>query len=173
MYQWRVTKYNPMFRDESGAFKKDEWTSISDIGRTFNGVVLTLNKYLKVEDLYVKTISEFMDSLKISTLSVINIEKPEKPKLNPHFKSIYTPEMIKLFDFTKEGTKLEIGELMMISRLALRENLCCKLWGKYKMFVHFGYDYYMYIGSSSQNQSVIQKIKDSGLFIEEFISPYR
>lgn len=30
----RITKYNPDNRDENGSYKLDEWTSISDIGKT-------------------------------------------------------------------------------------------------------------------------------------------
>ncbi|MFL0507599.1 hypothetical protein ACH0B5_17895 [Ureibacillus sp. 179-F W5.1 NHS] len=32
-YQWRITKYNPAFRDQDGAYMKDEWISSSDIGQ--------------------------------------------------------------------------------------------------------------------------------------------
>ncbi len=32
-FMWRVTKYNPTFRDENGTYIKDEWTSFSDIGK--------------------------------------------------------------------------------------------------------------------------------------------
>jgi hypothetical protein len=33
------------------------------------------------------------------------------------------------------------------------------------MFVHFGYDYYMYIGSSSICENAIAIISNSGLFV--------
>ncbi|HEX7714175.1 MAG TPA: hypothetical protein VF531_09135 [Bacillota bacterium] len=173
MYQWRVTKYNPIFRDERGAYKKDEWTSISDVGKTYTGKDFTLDEYLKVEDLYVKAISEFMDSMKISALSVINLGKPERLMFNSRFESIYNHDMVKLYTNIQDDKRIGIEEVMIISRLVLRENLCCKLREKHKMFVHFGYDYYMYLGCSSKNQSVIQKIEDNGLFVEEYISPYR
>jgi hypothetical protein len=39
----RVTKYDPALRvGGRGAFTGDDWTSVSDVGRTFDGVVLTL-----------------------------------------------------------------------------------------------------------------------------------
>lgn len=41
------------------------------------------------------------------------------------------------------------------------------------MFVHFGYDYYMYIGSSKElPQDLRNKIENLGLFVENFESPY-
>ena len=39
-FQFRVTKYDPRFRDPSGAYMREEWTAVSDIGRTFGGVTL-------------------------------------------------------------------------------------------------------------------------------------
>ena len=40
------------------------------------------------------------------------------------------------------------------------------------MYIHFGYDYYMYIGSSNACDNVRIKIQEEGLFVEEFKSPY-
>jgi len=35
--EYRVTKYDPAWRDASGAYIVDEWTSVTDIGRAFGG----------------------------------------------------------------------------------------------------------------------------------------
>ena len=40
------------------------------------------------------------------------------------------------------------------------------------MFVHFGWDYYMYIGSAKQCTGTIVQIQKSGLYIEQYKSPY-
>ena len=45
MVEYRVTKYNPASRDASGAYVADGWTSVTDIGGAFGGVVLTENEY--------------------------------------------------------------------------------------------------------------------------------
>jgi len=39
--KYRITKYNPMNRDANGAYLLNEWTSFSDIGKTFDGKTLT------------------------------------------------------------------------------------------------------------------------------------
>ena len=44
--KWRytttsITKYNPIFRDENGIFKKIEWIGFFQIGQLFDGVKLT------------------------------------------------------------------------------------------------------------------------------------
>ena len=40
------------------------------------------------------------------------------------------------------------------------------------MYVHFGYDYYMYIGSEKPLEKEIDSINRSGLFVENMVSPY-
>jgi hypothetical protein len=49
MFEYRVTKYDPAHRAASGAYR-DEWTSFSDIGRSFGGVILTVEQYQRIED---------------------------------------------------------------------------------------------------------------------------
>ena len=48
MYSWRIAKYNPKYRNNKGAFVKNEWTSFSDIDKIFNGKKLTLENYIKI-----------------------------------------------------------------------------------------------------------------------------
>ena len=56
MHCYRITKYNPKYRNSSGAYLKDGWTSISDIGTIYNGKKSTLKEYFKIEEAYVKAI---------------------------------------------------------------------------------------------------------------------
>lgn len=51
MKQYRVTKYNPAFRID-GKYTRNEWTSISDIGKNYDGETFTLSAYEKVESHY-------------------------------------------------------------------------------------------------------------------------
>ena len=59
-----------------------------------------------------------------------------------------------------------------ICRLILREHLWAKLGYDSKMYVHFGHDYYMYIGSLLSCEEAIKNITDQGFFVEKFKSPY-
>ena len=43
---YRVTKYDPVLRDASGAYTGDDWIMFEQIGQTFDGVPLTLATYL-------------------------------------------------------------------------------------------------------------------------------
>lgn len=56
-------------------------------------------------------------------------------------------------------------------RLILRNYAWAKLYSL-NMFVHFGYDYYMYAGFSGACRGLTKKAKELGLFIERFKSPY-
>lgn len=60
MFEYRITKYDPALRSASGAYARKEWTSRSDIGCSFEGVVLTLAAYQRVEDAYVDVALAFL-----------------------------------------------------------------------------------------------------------------
>ncbi len=168
MYCYRITKYDPIHRSESGAYQKNEWTSFSDIGNTFDGVILTPEKYLCTEDAYVETISLFMDCLNVDSLIIRNLEKHNAPKKD-HF---YSPEMVKVYNAIENNKIVDKQTILMVARLCLRENMWCRLEAD-RMFVHFGYDYYMYVGSKNQPKNVIRKIEKLELFVEEIeFSPH-
>lgn len=60
MFVFRVTKYDPAHRDRHGAYTRDDWISVSDIGRAFAGVVLTETEYRRVEDAYTTAAVAFL-----------------------------------------------------------------------------------------------------------------
>lgn len=168
MFCYRITKYNPSYRNSSGAYLKNEWTSISEIGDVFDDWRLTYKRYKQVEDSYVKTILIFMDFLKEKTLRITNLEKnSDVLKKN----SQYSKSMCDIFAKASIGDLVSREEVEKLARLSLRQDLWCKLESE-KMYVHIGDDYYMFIGSSSISDSLIEKIEKMGLFVEEFESPY-
>jgi len=57
-------------------------------------------------------------------------------------------------------------------RMCLREAIWCKLEAEGRFYIHFGWDYYMYIGSDKSSADAIQLATSDGLFVEDFISPY-
>ena len=79
MVNYRITKYNPKKRDESGIYKdENEWTSISDIGNPKYRNV-GFEEYEKVENSYIEAIRLILIEQKIDTVKVDSIEK-EKNK---------------------------------------------------------------------------------------------
>ena len=154
---------------KEGWFLEDTWTSYSDIGESYQGNILTYNEYIRVEDLYINAIVEFMKCLNISHLQVQGLENRNRINKDP---SVDKRERV-FINALQENDLLSLEQVKMASKLILRNYFWCRLISKYKMFVHFGHDYYMYIGSRSECKDAIQKIRESGLYVEDFESPYK
>jgi len=169
MFSWKITKYNPKNRDSSGIYlDKDEWTSYSDIGTTIHNNIFTYQKYLAIEDAYVPSIILFMECNALEQLHIAGLEKTHTVLQNDPNNS---EEMKKVFDAIQNRLAFDQKSIAIVARLVLREKLWCTLQAK-DMFVHFGWDYYMYIGSTHMCDKAIAKIKAFGLFVEEYRSPY-
>jgi len=167
MHYWRVTKYDPKNRDERGYYKKDEWTSIGDIGSEFDGVEFTFEEYLFYENAYVAAVLRVMNKNNIKTLKVKALEKHHFLHQNGFFE----PETRIFYKSLKTNTIISTHDVALVVRFALRKQIWCKLVND-KMFVHVGDDYYMFIGSENRSESMLKAITASGLFVENFISPY-
>ncbi len=83
-YCWRITKYNPNFRDENGSYTKDEWTSLYDVGKKYNDKVFTIEEYLETEEKYINSILKIMTFAKIPYLQVRNLYKWEQDFVISH-----------------------------------------------------------------------------------------
>ena len=168
-YCWRITKYDPKKRNSQGWFIEDTWTSYSDIGSLYQREKLTYDEYIRVENLYINAIVQFMKYLNIPHLQVKDLENHDY--INEDLSADKTE--VTFVNALKENDLLSLEQIKMASKLILREYFWCKLISKHKMFVHFGYDYYMYIGSALECKDAIQKIRESGLYVEDFKSPYK
>ena len=160
MYSWRVTKYNPLHRDDNGSYKiKDEWTSYSDIGSK-----VSEEEYLETEDKYINAVLSFMNEMNIDKLYLKDLELHSDGVVEQNASSF----MLTMW-LGKGVSKREIKELI---KLTLRESIWCSLSYKKQFSVHFGYDYYMYIGAANDCPKASKKVITSGLFLEEFSLKY-
>lgn len=167
-YGWRITNYNPASRNENGAYLKDEWTSISDVGKSFDGKILTVEEYLKVEDAYVSTALKFFSESGIKFLQISYVEKRNLQNVEKHLYNdiSFNPK------YVRKKLLVSGRDLEDICRLVLREIIWCRIETEGNFYIHFGYDYYMYIGSSIASKKTIKFGEKRGLFIEEMMSPY-
>lgn len=110
-YHYRITKYDPKFRGDDGAYKKDEWTAYSDIGRTFSGKKLSEAEYLETESSYLSALSEFLSEARLPTVTVRGLENA---------RGFTIPR------FISEGNEITIAQCVDFARLALRE----VIWGR-------------------------------------------
>jgi len=167
MHYWRITKYNPQYRDEKGRYLMNEWTSYSDIGKRFSDKILTMSTYITVESSYINVVTSMMNELVLSSFTIVELEKGEYDEKAYESNDVYKT----LYDKLKEGKKIFIDEIGMVLRLILRETI----WGKLvnnNAFVHFGYDYYMYVGAQTEIAKTKAVAQQYGLFVENEKSPY-
>lgn len=165
--EYRVTKYDPQNRNSLGHYVVDEWTAVSDIGREYGGKSFTLSDYIRTETNYMNAIKNFMKATSTSKLKLVDLELHD-----PGFDGAYaTTSMKQIYEKIKEGMSVSESEIPDVCGLILRECMWGKLISK-KMFVHFGNDYYMYIGAKGNCKKAIEETEKSGMFVEKFKSPY-
>ena len=153
--EYRVTKYNPAFRDHSGAYTKVEWVSFTQIGQTFSSVPLTSDEYERVEEAYVLTALSFLRESGLFSMKVAGLENSRKQPL----------------DFQNDSI-LPLDRIGEIIRRILREELWCRLESR-EGFIHFSWDYYMYVGVPHPCPTAEARAAELGLYVEEFASPIR
>ncbi|MFJ3792546.1 hypothetical protein [Kitasatospora sp. NPDC090091] len=154
MIHYRITKHSP----EQQVGTTPSWTSFSDIGESFGGEVLTVAAYTETEERYLSAIRQFSAAQGVTALEVDGLEMyPESS----------------WWQRVSEGDWLSLDEAIELSRSVLREDFVwCRLHCGSEFFVHFGYDYYMYVGVSGSFQETVASIRRSGLYVDEFESPY-
>lgn len=152
MKHYRITKYNPKHRDEAGQYTKDEWTSYSAVGK-----YISEKEYLEIEKAYIETALSFIRENGIEGLTLKEFENQNN----------YSENNSSL----AENQTLNISQIEKVIQNILREKYWAKLEAK-EMYIHFGYDFYMYIGVSNESLKSIEFTKTKGLFVEEFHSPY-
>ena len=152
MQQFRLTKYDPQHRNESGDYLVDEWTEFSDIGKAFNGIVLTLDVYENIERNYIETACQLLGMTTIQVFSATDIEGS--------------------FPCDIDQKSISITVLPNILRGLLRNEFWCRLITHEGFYIHIGRDYYMYLGLPGQVESATEIAKNNGLFLEPSESPY-
>jgi hypothetical protein len=153
MYQYRVTKYNPARRDPTGAYPVDEWTSVSDIGRSFGGTILTKPEYDRMERAYIVSAVAFLQEARLHSLRVEGLE---------NYQDLTLP--------FADGDVLTLEQVPGIIGQILREEFWCRLEGE-GGYLHFGYDYYMYVGVVHACPVAKERAAELGLYVEEIGSP--
>ncbi len=151
-----VNKYSPaMFRNRR--FLRDDWTSVSQVGETWGGEVVTVARYLAVEDLYVRAVTRFMDAAGIDEVCVHGREQwedreltglPLPPRAAPH-----------------EGERIAAPDTGDVLRRFLRELAWAELAVAPRFLVHPGYDFRLLIATNVDTTAVEEEVRRSGLFV--------
>ncbi len=125
-------------------------------------LLFTFEEYLKAENAYIQAVLLFMGCLNLDSLKISCLEKNGRQS-----KKFIAENKLTIVN----NSYVNKEDIIQIIQLILRNEIWCKLEAK-EMYVHFGYDFYMYIQSSESCNSVIKKIESMGLFVEEYESPY-
>lgn len=126
MNSFRISKYNPIYR-QNGVYMREEWTSIGDIGRKYDNAIFTQEMYISVEQSYLSVIKNLCIESNVNSLLIVGLEDYN------HY-----------CDF-RDGQKVKLNDILHISQDCLREKYWCKLESQ-DFYIHFGYDYYLYVG---------------------------
>ena len=152
MHEFRVTKYDPQYR-VNGAYTRNEWTSFADVGRNYAGRIFTPAEYERAEKQHIDFLCELADRCGAFPLRVDGYDV--------HYRN----------DAWQDGQAIGRKELPDIIRANLREECWCRLVGE-GFFIHFGYEYYVYVGCGLPPETVRRMAEAYGLFCEAFCSPY-
>jgi hypothetical protein len=165
MFAYRVTKFDPNQRDVSGAFVPADWTSVSDVGRSIGGKTITKQQCLEIEDSYVEVVRRLLSVSRISSMRVKNLEVKSEGN-DARFDDDGLAEICARL---RDNTLVAGKDLEAVIRGCLREYIWCRLAGPRESYLHFGYDYYMYLGLLRSASAVAMP---KGIFIEDVVSPY-
>lgn len=172
MNKYRITKYNPQFRNDEGMYLKEDWTAISDISKVFNGKELTIESYKKSEDSYITVIHLIMEYLNIPHLKVTNITRSFSMEMFKNiisnYHELYSEEMIEYYSSEKNNNTLEKENIDVFCRLILREDIGSKIFYNRKVKIFIGYDYLMSIHTSKSLDSMFPLFEQLGLYVEDF-----
>ena len=150
-----MTKYDPALRDQRGGFAGDDWTSVGDVGNSFGGEVLSLHRYLEVESHHLQVVAAFLAEAEAEHTVVRG------------------PERYEARWWPAEGDRLTRLESVDVVREMLRERGFCRLEAHRDVYVHVGYDYYLYIGGNVPGEQTRLVAARAGLFVDsQFASPY-
>ena len=128
---------------------------MSDVGGTFFGKVLTLERYLDVEAAHLRMVGAFLEEAQVAATVVRAPERYDAPW------------------WPTEGQSLSRLIAVDVVREMLREHAWCRLEGPQNTYIHVGYDYYLYLGGAVACPHAIALGRDLGLFIDtDFSSPH-
>lgn len=165
-HQWRTTKYDPALRSGSGAFTENTWSSVWDIGKSFDTGTLSTEEYLRVESAYAETATSFAVESGVFQVEISDFESQLASQAE--LTELGLPEIPGPPDPGSRIPAHRIGDLV---RLNLRELAWFKV-RAYDFFIHFGHDFYMYIGSDTPCEDSRRLAESLGIFVEYFESPH-
>ena len=159
--RWRykavsVTAYNPVYDD----IRKRPIISFGDVDKT-----MTLDEYLKIENAYIDAVKIIMKLSKCEWLKIRYLERHydlEDKEVNDVSKELYN-QLISI----ENDQVVTLDNLEFIMRFILRNFIWCNLVNLSKrLYIRFGFDYYMYFNTKLKQEIYKESIEKLGLFVD-------
>ncbi len=153
-HHYRVTKYDPGFRDRIDSYLRDEWTSRRDIGTEIDGRLLTEDEFEGTINRYLYTVEAFAHESGVTHLTVADLVEGVDTR---------QPPWVSLSD----GATVPLDTAVELVRSMLRgEVLGPKLEDGDRFYVHVHDHMYMWIGSDVECVKATAEAERIGLFVE-------
>ncbi len=149
MTHYRFSKYDPAYR-VNGVYTKDEWTDYSDIGKCFDGVILTEAAYLQTENAYLQFCTKLMQMVGVEEMLLRDLSNPFKSDLPWKNNETLSAEQAVAF---------------------LCDCLRTKCWGLLKhgaLRFYIGYDYYVHFSCNCSIEKLTALAEGMPIFVEEW-----
>lgn len=170
-----IVKYKPEYYNEKGHYTKDEWGGMGDVGRIYDGHLLTLEEYLETEQKYVDAVKKIMEMTNSRFLTVSHLgDTVETTKwairkmLNKKNRFLeYDKLLYDSYINLIEGKRIYISDIGDIIRLNLREYTYTILKNlRNELEIDFGGDYYMYCSTKLPVNVLKEEILKIGLYLD-------
>lgn len=166
MKKYSITKYSRTISS------KEEWTSISDIGKIYDGFILDEKEYKKVEDSYVRAVLEVASYMGIEYFRIKNVfrwkDLRKDIKGNTILEKLYSQSMLKIYEGITNESIINKETLCDLLRLELREDIGGLLYVPYRLKIFIGDDYMMGVHVSKSLENIFEKISNLGLNIYQY-----
>jgi hypothetical protein len=152
-HRYRVTKYDPQFRDSSGSYLRDEWTGPHEIGEDIDGHVLTQDEFDTTVNKYLYAVEAFARESGVSALSVVGLNERATPD--------------QAWAGVREGDLVPLERALTLIGSELRGTaLGAPLEVPDEFYVHVGDYLYLWIGSAVDCVRATAEATRIGLFVE-------
>ena len=144
-----IVKYEPRYYDENGAYQKDEWTCFSDVGKEYEGKVVTMEDYLDVENRFINITRAILEASGCKYITLGYMEARRRKGL-------------------KEGMRVRVQDIDPFLRFALRGKAYIVFINKSKN-IQFDFDndvLYMNLNCRIPNDELRAIVESRGLYLD-------
>ncbi|MBQ3207619.1 MAG: hypothetical protein IJN30_00090 [Bacteroidales bacterium] len=143
-----IVKYSPEYYDENGVYQRNEWTAFSDIGKEYEGKVVTKEDYLDVENRFIDITQSILKAAGCTYITLGYIYSRRKN--------------------LKEGKRVRISDIAPYIRLALRgKAYIVFINSKRNIQFDFSEDYlYMHLYCRISDSQLNSIVESRGLYLD-------